>query len=222
MIGSQICDMYQPPGIKVPKAVGILGGSIWTIQASKWKAAFANLRLWAHTAIADCFWIKKYSLSSVGIFLFSHLVAKALFSALQGLTSVFGRSGLRKAPLFGERTRDGAIRERIARSALNERSPRERGVDPLRHQHQLLIVTSFGSPSWAFPATTRLTADCPTVWAMDKFANNGISIKFFSYSIILFLVKQLNFWQLFSWEQRGNCYSSPTTIVSIMSSFSVS
>ena len=34
--------------------------------------------------------IKKYSLSSVGVFLFSHLVAKALSSALQGLTSVFG------------------------------------------------------------------------------------------------------------------------------------
>ena len=32
--------------------------------------------------------IKKYSLSSVGVFLFSHLVAKALSSALQGLTSV--------------------------------------------------------------------------------------------------------------------------------------
>ena len=66
--------------------------------------------------------------------LFSHPVAGALFSALQGLTSVFGKSGLRKAPLFGERTSDGAIRERIAKSALNEQSPRGRGVDPLRHQ----------------------------------------------------------------------------------------
>ena len=111
---------------------------------------------------AKQFYIKKYSLSDVGIFLFSHLVAKALSSALQGLTSVFGRSGLRKAPLFGERTRDGAIRERIAKSALNEQSPRGRGVDPLRHQHQLLIVTSFGSPSWAFPTTLRLTAACST------------------------------------------------------------
>ena len=89
---------------------------------------------------AKQFYIKKYSLSDVGIFLFSHLVAKALSSALQGLTSVFGKCGLRKAPLFGERTSDGAIRERIARSALNERSPRGRGVDPLRHQHQLLIM----------------------------------------------------------------------------------
>ena len=34
--------------------------------------------------------IKKYSLSSVGISLFSHLVAKALFSAPLSLTSVFG------------------------------------------------------------------------------------------------------------------------------------
>jgi len=47
---------------------------------------------------------------------------------------VFGRSGLRKAPLSGERTSDGAIRERITKSALNEQSPRGRGVDPLRHQ----------------------------------------------------------------------------------------
>ena len=47
---------------------------------------------------------------------------------------MFGNSGLRKAPLFGERTSDGAIRERIAKSALNEQSPRGRGVDPLRHQ----------------------------------------------------------------------------------------
>ena len=92
---------------------------------------------------AKQFYIKKYSLSDVGIFLFSHPVARALSSALQGLTSVFGNSGLRKAPLFGERTSDGAIRERIARSALNERSPRGRGVDPLRHQHQLLIMRFF-------------------------------------------------------------------------------
>ena len=33
---------------------------------------------------------KKKSATSIGISLFSHLVAKALFSALQGLTSVFG------------------------------------------------------------------------------------------------------------------------------------
>ena len=78
---------------------------------------------------------------------------------LQGLTSVFGNSGLRKAPLFGERTSDEAIRERIARSDLNERSPRGRGVDPCVI-NRLLIVTSFGSPSWTFPATTRLTAEC--------------------------------------------------------------
>ena len=76
---------------------------------------------------AKQFYIKKYSLSDVGIFLFSHPVARALSSA----------------PLFGERTSDGAIRERIARSALNERSPRGRGVDPLRHQHQLLIMRFF-------------------------------------------------------------------------------
>ena len=95
---------------------------------------------------AKQFFIKKYSLSNVGIFLFSHPVAGALFSALQGLTSVFGKCGLRKAPLFGERTSDEAIRERIARSALNERSPRGRGVDPLRHQHQLLIVSILLAP----------------------------------------------------------------------------
>ena len=39
---------------------------------------------------AKQFYIKKYSLSDVGIFLFSHHVAMALSSALQGLTSVFG------------------------------------------------------------------------------------------------------------------------------------
>ena len=39
---------------------------------------------------AKQFYIKKYSLSNVGIFLFSHPVARALSSALQGLTSVFG------------------------------------------------------------------------------------------------------------------------------------
>ena len=101
-----------------------------------------------------------WTLLGVGAFLFSQPVAGQLSSALQGLTSVFGKCGLRKAPLFGERTSDEAIRERIARSDLNERSPRGRGVDPLRHQHQLLIVTSFGSPGWTFPATTRLTAEC--------------------------------------------------------------
>ena len=37
-----------------------------------------------------CFYIKKYSLSDVGIFLFSRAVASQVSSALQGLTSVFG------------------------------------------------------------------------------------------------------------------------------------
>ena len=33
---------------------------------------------------------KEKSTTSIGVFLFSHLDSKALFSALQGLTSVFG------------------------------------------------------------------------------------------------------------------------------------
>ena len=65
---------------------------------------------------------KRTSLSGVGIFLFSHSVARALSSALQGLTSVFG---------------------------MGTGGPRWERVDPLRHQHQLLIMRFlFGSPSW--------------------------------------------------------------------------
>ena len=86
--------------------------------------------------------------------LLSHSVARALSSALQGLTSVFGNSGLRKAPLFGERTSDEAIRERIARSDLNERSPRGRGVDPPASSTPTVDSEySFGSPSWTLPST---------------------------------------------------------------------
>ena len=80
---------------------------------------------------------KKYSLSSVGIVIrvspIFTLRRQSTFG-YAGHNKKFGKSGLRKAPLFGERTNDGAIRERIARSALNEQSPRGRGVDPLRHQ----------------------------------------------------------------------------------------
>jgi hypothetical protein len=87
---------------------------------------------------AKQFYIKKYSLSDVGIVIrvspiFTPRRQGTIFGTT-GLNSVFRKCGLRKAPLFGEMTSDEAIRERIARSDLNERSPRGRGVDPLRHQ----------------------------------------------------------------------------------------
>ena len=66
---------------------------------------------------------RKSSLLDVGISLFSHPVARALSSAPQSLTSVFGMG-----------TGGPSVWER---------------VDPLRHRHQLKAMSFCGSPNWA-------------------------------------------------------------------------
>ena len=80
--------MYQPPINRESERLDLGRIQKWFTKSQN-KKAVANL-CYGHILQSPSIWVKKYSLSDVGIFLFSHLVAKALSSALQGLTSVFG------------------------------------------------------------------------------------------------------------------------------------
>ena len=83
--------MYQPP--KMSGAGGWLERRTIKKMINSIIKQKRQLQKYPPGTVCNCrqiFRIKKYSLSSVGIFLFSQPVARLLFSALQGLTSVFG------------------------------------------------------------------------------------------------------------------------------------
>ena len=81
--------MYQPP--KMSGAGGWLERRTIKKMINSIIKQKRQLQKYPSGTVCNCrqiFRIKKYSLSSVGIFLFSQPVARLLFSALQGLTSV--------------------------------------------------------------------------------------------------------------------------------------
>ena len=88
----------------------------------------------------------------------SHPVARALVD-MQGITKSSGKTVSEK-PRFLEK---GRVTERYESGSQDQLSMSEvredAGWTPCVI-NRLLIVTSFGSPGWTFPATTRLTAEC--------------------------------------------------------------